>query len=291
IGMAVITGTETATLSVEVDGRAVEVPQGSSALDAINAAGVYVPQLCKDPDQKARGACRTCLVQIEGMRGFPAACTTPCTDGMSISVDSPAAQRIRRGVLELTTGMQAKPAQSVDTSNPFFVLDMQQCILCGRCVTACDEVQHIGAISLLGRGTSMKIGTFEDQPLRESICTSCGSCFAACPTGAIYPKKVRPEPVRAVATTCPYCGVGCGIKLDVSGDSRLVRSDDAPANASSQGMLCVKGRFGFEFVNHRDRLTKPLIRRNGALEEATWDEALDLVADKLVEYRGSFGAL
>ena len=157
-------------------------PPGASALDAINAAGVYVPQLCKDPDQKARGACRTCLVQIDGMRGFPASCTTPCTDGMQISVNSPEATRIRRGVIELTMGMHPDACQtnrpnthndlvdaarahgidtprfaplpdpSVDTSNPFFVLDMQQCILCARCVTACDEVQHIGAISLLGRG-------------------------------------------------------------------------------------------------------------------------------------------
>ncbi|HEV7664864.1 MAG TPA: formate dehydrogenase subunit alpha [Chloroflexota bacterium] len=308
-------------LTVTVDGRAVEVPSGASALDAINGAGVYIPQLCKDPDQKARGACRTCLVQIQGQRGFPASCTTPCVDGMSIAVNTPEAARIRRGVIELTLGMHPDgahtnrpnthndlvdaaaahgigtprwaplPDLSVDTSNPFFVLDMQQCILCARCVTACDEVQHIGAISLLGRGSAMKVGAFEDQPLRESICTSCGSCFAACPTGAIYPKKVRPEAVAAVATTCPYCGVGCGINVDVSADQRLVRSDDAPANPSSQGMLCVKGRFGLEFVNHRDRLTTPLIRRDGLLTMATWDEALDLVADKLVEHRGAFGAL
>ncbi len=308
-------------LRVSVDGRSVAVDVGASALDAINAAGVYVPQLCKDPDQKARGACRTCLIQVEGVRGFPASCTTPCTDGMKITVDGPEVQRIRRGVIELTMGMHPDacktnrpnthndvvdaasahgitaprfaplPDPSVDTSNPFFVLDMQQCILCARCVTACDEVQHIGAISLLGRGGSMKIGAFEDQPIRESICTSCGSCFAACPTGAIYPKKVRPEPVRRVDTTCPYCGVGCGIKLDVASNDQIVRSDDQPLNTSSQGMLCVKGRFGFEYVNHRDRLKKPLIRRDGILQEATWDEALDLVADKLVHYRGSFGAL
>src|SRR5438067_13190774 len=127
--MAVITAAETALLHVEVDGRAVEITEGASALDAINAAGVYVPQLCKDPDQMPRGACRTCLVQIEGMRGFPASCTTPATDGMAIHVSGTDVERLRRGVLELTEGMHPEP--SVDESNPFFVLDMQQCILCG----------------------------------------------------------------------------------------------------------------------------------------------------------------
>ncbi|MBV8087675.1 MAG: formate dehydrogenase subunit alpha [Chloroflexi bacterium] len=310
-----------ARIKLTVDGREVEVRAGASVLDAINASGVFVPQLCKDADQKPRGACRTCLVQIDGVRGFPASCTTPAAEGMVVHVDDPAPARIRKGVLELTMGMHpdwcqtnrpnthndvvdaAKahgieqprfapaPDPTLDESNPFFVVDMQQCILCARCVTACDEVQHIGAIALLNRGSAMKIGTFEDLPMRQSICTSCGSCFAACPTGAIYPKKVRPEPITRIETTCPYCGVGCGIKADVTADNRIMRVDDQPINDSSQGMLCVKGRFGFEFVNHPDRLTRPLIKRNGAFEEASWDEALDLVADKFVEYRGAFGAL
>src|SRR5712692_4659836 len=289
--MAVVASAPGGMLTVTVDGQTVEVAATATVLEAINAAAMNTPQLCKDRDQQARGACRTCLVQIDGVRGFPASCTTPCSDGMRISVSSPELERIRRGVLALTDTMQ--PVLSVDSSNPFFVLDMQKCILCARCVSACDDVQHIGAIALLGRGASMKVGTFEDQPLRESICTSCGSCFAACPTGAIFAKKVRAEPVKQIDTTCPYCGVGCGIKLDVTQDDVLARSDDAPNNQSSQGMLCVKGRFGFEYVNHRDRLTEPLIRRDGVLREATWDEALDLVADKFVEHRGfrTFGAL
>jgi formate dehydrogenase alpha subunit len=308
-------------LQLTIDGHTVAGPPGSSVLDAINQSAIYIPQLCKDPDQKARGACRTCLVEIEGVRGFPASCTTPCSEGMVVRVNAPGVERIRRGVIELTLGMHPDvgrtshahtrnelvtaarahrvetprfaplPNPSVDESNPFFGLDMQHCILCARCVTACGEVQHIGAISLLGRGAGMKVGAFEDQPIRESICTSCGSCFAACPTGAIFPKVVRAEPVKTVATTCPYCGVGCGIKLDVSASGELVGSDDEPTNASSQGMLCVKGRFGFGFVNHPDRLTTPLIKHNGSFRAASWDEALDLVADKLVQHRGHFGAL
>jgi len=168
------------------------VPAGASVLDAIKRAGAYIPQLCKDPDQKARGACRTCLVQIDGMRGFPASCTTASAEGMIIHVSGAEVERLRRGVLELTMAMHPDhcrsnppnthndlvdaatahdierpmfdplPDASVDDSNPFFVVDMKQCILCARCVTACDEVQHIGAIALLGRGSTMKIGAFED---------------------------------------------------------------------------------------------------------------------------------
>src|SRR5258708_20887418 len=152
--MAVVFSPTSILLTVTVDGRSVDVPVGASALDAINAAGVSVPQLCKDPDQKARGACRTCLVQIEGVRGFPASCTTPCSAGMQISVSAPEVERIRRGVLALTNEMQ--PVPSVDTSNPFFVLDMQKSILSARCVGTGADVQHIGAIALLARGASMK---------------------------------------------------------------------------------------------------------------------------------------
>ena len=344
-------------ISLTINDRPIEVPDGASVLDAVNASGTYVPQLCKDADMKAIGACRTCLVQVEGVRGFPASCSLPARDGMSVTTDGDEVRRIRSGVLELTRAMlpghgssplvgedsgggyhphpdlppsrgkepdyhqltvaaehhgldgesrwAARTREAVDDSNPVFNLDMDSCIMCGRCAQACQQgAQFIGAIDFLGSGRSSRIGTFMDRPLIESVCTTCGQCLSVCPTGAIQVKTPPKETVRSVSTTCPYCGVGCGIKLQVNDDDRIVESLDAPENRSSVGMLCVKGRFGYTFVHHSDRLTTPLIRVGskrsgetplnpplprgdlGRFREATWDEALDYVADRLAEYRG-----
>lgn len=309
-------------MKLTVDGQVVEVAPGATVLDAVNRLGVFIPQLCKDPDQSPKAACRTCLVQVEGMRGFPASCALPAREGMAVRTHGEELDRLRADVLALTAamsqdgcrdrrhtarcelhqalgrygvdgaaGFERLPNPARDESNPFFTLDMEQCILCARCTTACDDVQLIGAIALVGRGHGMKIGTFMGQPIRESVCTSCGQCVAACPTGAISPKKLGLPVVKDVHTTCPYCGVGCGIRLRVSEGDRLVAVDDEPANRSSLGTLCVKGRFGFEYVNHGDRLTTPLIKRNGAFQRASWDEALELVAEKLAQHRGSFAGL
>jgi len=172
----------------------------------------------------------------------------------------------------------------VDTSNPFFDIDRNRCILCARCVRACQEITGIGAIDMAYRGYAMKVATFGDTPLIDSTCRSCGECMVRCPVGALTPKETF-HPEQEVKTICPYCGVGCQMYLGVL-DNRVVyvRGDDeGPAN---QGRLCVKGRFGIaEFVNHPERLTTPLIRKNGQLEEASWDEALALVASKLGNYR------
>jgi len=174
----------------------------------------------------------------------------------------------------------------VDTSNPFFDLDRNRCILCARCVRACDEITGVGAIDLAYRGYSMKVATFGDKPLIESICRSCGECVNHCPVGALTPKETH-QPEQEVKTTCPYCGVGCQMYLGVrDGQVISVRADRD--NEVNRGRLCVKGRFGIaEYVSHPERLTTPLIRRNGQFVEATWDEALDLVAKKFGSYRSA----
>ena len=308
-------------INVTVNGSSVEVEEGSSVLDAVNVSGTPLPQLCKDPDMKPIGACRTCLVDIEGTRGYPASCSTPCLDGMVVSTRGSELDDIRQTVIGLTTGMvsnfeygsdshkelstvastfgiaesdfEPRQREPVDSSNPVFNIAMDSCILCGRCARACQQGhQFIGAIDVVGTATDARIATFMDKPLIESICTTCGQCLSVCPTGAISTKEVPEKIVDYVKTTCPYCGVGCGIVAGVGEDGIIQEMLDDPDNLSSLGMLCVKGRFGYTFVHHEDRITSPLIRRNGVLVEATWEEALDHVAEKLTEYRGdSFGTL
>jgi formate dehydrogenase alpha subunit len=310
--------TETLT-RLTIDGQAVDVPAGSTVLDAVNRLGVPLPQLCKDPDRKPLGACRTCLVHVEGQRGLPAACHLPARGGMVVQTQHPDAVRVRKGVLDLTASMLTPgpgrdgfgqlgvaaerhsltaPTDAplhhfeIDATKSFFVLDREACILCGRCTTACDDVQQIGAISLLGRGHAMKVGVAGDGVMSSSVCTSCGQCVATCPTGALRPKEVTAPVIRTQETTCPYCGVGCGITLAVRNDERLaVMADDVPDNRSSEGMLCVKGRFGTGFVHAPDRVTVPMVKRDGRWHRVGWDEALDTAAEGLARHRGYFGAL
>jgi formate dehydrogenase major subunit len=197
-----------------------------------------------------------------------------------MGVDRERLNRLRRGKRNLP----------LDTSNPFFDRDHNKCVLCGICVRTCAEIQGVNAINFSFRGYDTLISTFADKPILDSRCESCGECVSRCPVGALVPKNYQ-RPTREVKSVCTYCGVGCNIHLGVRGDKVVgVRADrDNPVN---EGSLCVKGRYAYEFINHPDRLTTPLIKKDGDFVEATWEEALDLVAGKLSGHKGSeFAAL
>jgi predicted molibdopterin-dependent oxidoreductase YjgC len=183
-----------------------------------------------------------------------------------------------------------KRAYPIDDSNPFFVRDLERCILCGKCVRVCDEIQGRNSIYYVYRGLKTKIATVMDRPLERSNCESCGQCVDKCPVGALYPKAAMRFglPTQETKTICPYCGVGCSLILETRGNQIIgARGDpDGPAN---HGRTCVKGHFGYEFVNHLDRLTRPLIKRDGTFVESTWDEALDLVATRLAQTKATYG--
>ena len=302
-----------------INGAPVTIADGASVLDAVNASGTYLPQLCKDPDMGAIGACRTCLVEVEGQRGFPASCSLPAAEGMSVRTDTEAARNLRKGVLDLTLGMlkgsaegkdyealstasrhhgvdaaryEPRPRQAADASSPFFSIAMDDCIMCGRCAKGCGPgLQFIGAIDVLGAGAGVPHRDLHGPAAARVHLHFMRHVPFRLPHRAIKKKGPVLPVATSTPTTCPYCGVGCGVSLQVSAEGEILEVLDDPENPSSVGMLCVKGRFGTTFVNSPDRLTSPLIKENGAFREASWDEALDLVAEKLVEHRGAFATL
>ena len=298
-------------ITLTIDGQQVRAPEGATVLEAARSVGIYIPTLCYDDDLEPYGACRMCIVEIEGVRGLPTACTTRAADGMVVRTETEQINRVRRMTCEMLIadhpadcltcssnqqcelqkvasylGLREQRLEKLerdairDESNPFFARDLSKCILCGRCVRACQEVRGVGAIDIAGRGYESRIAGFADMPIAESVCESCGECLARCPTGALSSKSEAQPPTREVKTTCPYCGCGCALVLGVRGN-RIVRVRGDSGHPTSRGSLCVKGRFGLDFVGAEDRLTTPLVRRNGQLQEASWDEALGLVADRL----------
>jgi formate dehydrogenase alpha subunit len=309
-------------LNLTINGRAVQVEPGTTVLDACRSAKVYVPTLCDDPVLEPYGACRLCIVRIDGLRGLPSACTTPAAEGMKVTTEDAELLNVRRWTMQLlladhpldclacaqcgSCGLQsvaehlgirervlrpmARKAK-VDDSNPCYAIDMRKCILCGLCVRVCEEIQHLGAIELVKRGYASAVEPFGGGPIMDSTCESCGECVERCPTGALTPRRyLRPE--YEVSTVCPYCGTGCRILLGARGDT-VVSARGDPAAPVSHGRLCVKGRFGaFEFVSHSDRLKTPLIRTADGFREASWEEALALIASEFGKYRGdAFGGL
>lgn len=304
-------------VSLTIDGKNVRVAPGTTILEAARHAGIHIPTLCYDEDLEPYGGCRLCIVKVEGMRGMPPSCTTQVTEGMKVTTEDEEILRTRQMVVRLLLadhpsdcltcranldcelqrlahelgvrehGLIALDRDAtVDESNPVFIRDMNKCVLCGRCVKTCREIVGAGAIDFINRGHNTEVGPFLGGAIARSICESCGECVVHCPTGALRFRDVPPEPDEEVATICPYCGTGCTILMGVR-HGRIVRARGDRASPVSQGMLCAKGRFGsYPFVHDEARLTTPLVRRDGELLEASWDEALDLVAGKLKEHRG-----
>jgi len=321
-------GRGTETVRVTVDGRTVDVPAGTSVLRAAAEAGVNVPKLCATDSLKAFGSCRMCLVEVDGVRGTPASCTTPCTDDMVVTTRSDELARLRRGVMELyltdhpadcagcargncemqalatTVGVaevrypRREPARQhtpYDESNPYFAYDPAACIVCSRCVRACGETQGTFALTIAGRGIESVVSPGGTDFL-SSECVSCGACVQACPTSALTEKSVVQlgMPTRAVNTTCAYCGVGCSFRAEVQGegdDTRVVRMVPSKTGGANEGHSCVKGRFAYGYTHHPDRQLHPMVRDR--IEDewrvVSWQEAITKVASGFTAIQAEYG--
>ncbi|MDH5526837.1 MAG: formate dehydrogenase subunit alpha [Nitrospirota bacterium] len=320
----------TSTVTLTIDGQPVTTGAEHTILEAARSVGVHIPTLCWDPKTKPFGGCRVCLVTVTGTDRPVAACTTPCADGMA--VDTAGARNLVRDVLNLqmsdhpencTTcaasghtelhdladrfGAAASDSQNPfagarrtqpdETENPFIIRDFGACIQCGKCIRICDEARGVVAIGWKDGGFGLKVAAPFDDVLD---CEFCGHCVDVCPTGSLREKMAEgaPVPDRTVTTICGYCGVGCGMHVQLAGD-QVVRVTPEHGNPCNDGALCVKGKFGYDFVNHPDRLgstpqkgdrvTGPLVRRNGKLQPAEWEEALDLVAERLLAIKAAHG--
>ncbi|WP_374410396.1 formate dehydrogenase subunit alpha [Hydrogenophaga sp.] len=316
-------------VSLTIDGVAVCVPEGTSLMRAAAEAGVGVPKLCATDSLEPFGSCRLCLVEVEGRKGFPASCTTPAEAGMVVRTQTPKLQQLRKGVMELyisdhpldcltcsangdcelqdmagVTGLRnvrygvgaAAGAHHCDAkkdeSNPYFSYDPSKCIVCNRCVRACEETQGTFALTISGRGFDSRVSPGQDQPFMDSECVSCGACVQACPTATLQEKSVIElgQAEHSVVTTCAYCGVGCGFKAEMKGNTvvRMVPWKDGKAN---EGHSCVKGRFAWGYATHKDRITKPMIRASitDPWREVGWDEAIAYAASEFKRIQARHG--
>ena len=313
------------TVTLRIDGQSVAVPQGTSVMAAAATLGTNIPKLCATDSLEAFGSCRLCLVEIDGRRGTPASCTTPAEDGMVVSTQSPRLANLRRGVMELyisdhpldcltcsangdcelqdmagTVGLRDVRygmdglnhlAAPKDESNPYFTFEASKCIVCSRCVRACDEVQGTFALTITGRGFDSKVAAGPTD-FFGSECVSCGACVQACPTATLTEKSViaKGQPEHSVVTTCAYCGVGCAFKAEMQGTDlvRMVPYKDGRAN---EGHSCVKGRFAWGYATHKDRITKPMIRAaiTDPWQEVSWEQAIAHAAGEFRRLQRDYG--
>ena len=352
------------TVTLTINGQKVTTPEGSTILEAARGAGIHIPSLCHHPDLTNVGACRMCVVSVEKTRGLQTACTTPVFEGMVVETESEEARATRKFVLEMLLSDHPNDCMTCEVNgdcqlqdlaydydvtwpehsgahhsyeidpdpNPFVYIDRNKCILCGRCVRACNEIQNRDVWSFAHRGFRSKLVAGADQFMLDAGCESCGQCVAYCPVGALHDKMSvglgRANQVKKVRTTCSYCGVGCSFDLNVR-DGKIIRvtsTEEAPANGMA---LCVKGRYGYDYVHHPDRLQRPAVRArwlndvddkldsgewqvldtaetgtagssgNGrgaghvgpdAFIQTDWDTALDVVATKFVEEKRTHGS-
>jgi formate dehydrogenase major subunit len=319
----------TQEVTLEIDGESITVAAGTSLMRAAVDAGIKVPKLCATDSLEPFGSCRLCLVEIEGRRGFPASCTTPVENGMKVWTQTPKLQQLRKGVMELyisdhpldcltcaangncelqdmagVIGLRnvrygvgaAAGAHHTDSkkdeSNPYFTYDPTKCIVCNRCVRACEETQGTFALTISGRGFDSRVSPGQDQPFMESECVSCGACVEACPTATLQEKTVimLGQPEHSVITTCAYCGVGCGFKAEMKGNTvvRMVPWKDGKAN---EGHSCIKGRFAWGYATHKDRMLKSMIRKSitEPWREVSWDEAINYAASEFRRIQAKYG--
>ncbi|MEP4574394.1 2Fe-2S iron-sulfur cluster-binding protein, partial [Marinobacter sp.] len=313
-------------VSLSIDGTDIAVPEGTSVLRAATLAGINIPKLCASDNLEAFGSCRLCAVEIEGRRGYPASCTTPVSEGMAVTTQNGKLAKLRRNIMELYISDHPLdcltcPANGdcelqdvagavglrevrygfegenhldaeVDDSNPYFSFDPSKCIVCSRCVRACEEVQGTFALTIDGRGFDSKVSAGQNDPFMDSECVSCGACVQACPTSTLMEKSVidAGQPEHSVVTTCAYCGVGCSFKAEMKGD-QLVRMVPYKGGDANHGHSCVKGRFAFGYATHKDRIKEPMIRDsiNDPWKVVSWEEAIEFSARKLKDTQARYG--
>jgi formate dehydrogenase major subunit len=314
------------TVDIEIDGLPATVTAGTTILRAARESGVEIPRLCATDSLKPFGSCRLCVVEVEGRKGYPASCTTPVEPGMKIRTQTDQVARLRRNVMELYIsdhpldcltcsangdcelqdmagavglrevryGMDGANHLDapVDDSNPYFSFDPSKCIVCSRCVRACDEVQGTFALTIEGRGFDSKVAASVGETFLESECVSCGACIQVCPTATLMEKSIidHGQPEHSVITTCAYCGVGCSFKAEMKGD-QVVRMTPYKDGEANHGHSCVKGRFAWGYSTHKDRVLDPMIRDNTSdpWRKVTWDEAIGFAARRFKEIQEKYG--
>jgi predicted molibdopterin-dependent oxidoreductase YjgC len=314
----------TSKITLTIDGKEIQATPGQTILEVARENGIYIPTLCQYAKTINVGACRVCMVEVEGARTLVASCCMPVNKGMVIKTETPAVKAAQRLVVELLwssgdhncltceqnancelqnlvywLGIEkprfeiSPPGYPIETTNSMIQRDLNKCILCGRCIRACNEIQVNEVLDFARRGFRAKVGPAFDTDYIDSECFFCGECVDSCPVGAITLKQARfggrPWELKKVRTTCTYCGVGCQMDLNIHGGKIVKVTGNREYGQPNEGSLCVKGRFGMDFVHSQDRLKTPLIRKDGELKEATWDEAYSFIAKKLASIKKKHG--